>query len=910
MKKLFVLLLFTLINYITFPQVIWDYPVKPGSDQWNKFTTHSQMVDACKIPIDLLKKMTTEELLSAWENFPLKLDVIAFNTIQQGLEIQKEISDALKLFLTKKNAASVLIKRLKEIRIYEKLIFSKQSSLVSINDYILLNELLTHPEIVSQADDRSDINFIQNEINHRNKLSKITNNLNIYTPRGTFVPNTVRSDGADDPFQPYPFDVSSTDEYFRTTYNQATLISSSTRTYNCHSYAWADGYNNRTWIDQPSNQLYFESNPGDGSYDYVSEIAATHFSYSGDHSAMATSTPNVLISKWGSGPLMRHNKNYCPIGYQSISLYHRQSVDVPQDQPTIISALSAAVPSQTVEVTGYQSLYGNVTVPNGVILKFKSGSSLNFNGYYIIVNGTVDGYENLICTYLKQSGTLKGLFGNIQSAINYASSGQIVELQPRSYFENISLTGKYNVRLYGQGMSSTTLSGSVSVVNSSYIEIANLKINNSVSINNSLQTWITSVNIQSYGGLVNDYFSTSTDFGFSNGTLGGASFGYTSYHGTGDIYYDNISAYDCGVYLTNYSSYNIGTNNTFCSNGVDITATSGAYAYAINNEYSSAYPGCVYGNVFVTGSRGICSESRPENKSIVYYSDDSANKDLLQLANNKYLKLLDDISKDKRNNNYDMKKYLVLFKLLIKEYKEILKASDELNTYNHALNKIRHIYRQIEDNSSFYYYTKNLMNDKKIESYKPFIERFDIEYLVNEGDYRSAIALTNKIISYSSITEDLNCEMKYEKALIYKYNLNDLNQANEIFKEIVDKNPNHILSKFALNELDIKQDNLGKTTGSLVEVPNNYSIANYPNPFNPSTKIKYSLPIDGLVTLKVYDILGNEIATLVNEKKTAGTYEVEFNSNSIALNNLASGIYIYKITAGDFVSSKKMILLK
>lgn len=80
---------------------------------------------------------------------------------------------------------------------------------------------------------------------------------------------------------------------------------------------------------------------------------------------------------------------------------------------------------------------------------------------------------------------------------------------------------------------------------------------------------------------------------------------------------------------------------------------------------------------------------------------------------------------------------------------------------------------------------------------------------------------------------------------------------------------------------------------------------NYPNPFNPSTKIKYQLPKDGFVTLKVYDILGNEVATLVNEEKIAGKYEANFNASS-----LASGVYIYKIQAGDFVNSKKMILLK
>jgi hypothetical protein len=88
---------------------------------------------------------------------------------------------------------------------------------------------------------------------------------------------------------------------------------------------------------------------------------------------------------------------------------------------------------------------------------------------------------------------------------------------------------------------------------------------------------------------------------------------------------------------------------------------------------------------------------------------------------------------------------------------------------------------------------------------------------------------------------------------------------------------------------------------------------NYPNPFNPNTKIKYSIPSvtlrqaqsDNKILLKVYDVLGNEVSTLVDGYKAAGNYEVEFNGA-----NLSSGIYFYKLRAGSFISTKKMILLK
>jgi len=84
---------------------------------------------------------------------------------------------------------------------------------------------------------------------------------------------------------------------------------------------------------------------------------------------------------------------------------------------------------------------------------------------------------------------------------------------------------------------------------------------------------------------------------------------------------------------------------------------------------------------------------------------------------------------------------------------------------------------------------------------------------------------------------------------------------------------------------------------------------NYPNPFNPTTKIKYDIINSGNVSLKVYDFLGNEVGTLVNEEKQPGSYEVEFES-AIGNQQLASGIYFYQLRAGEFIQTKKMILLR
>lgn len=125
-----------------------------------------------------------------------------------------------------------------------------------------------------------------------------------------------------------------------------------------------------------------------------------------------------------------------------------------------------------------------------------------------------------------------------------------------------------------------------------------------------------------------------------------------------------------------------------------------------------------------------------------------------------------------------------------------------------------------------------------------------------------------------------------------------------------------------LNAIDFLNDSLGYSVGmngtilftsnggiSLVkeiELPFGFQLfQNYPNPFNPSTNIKFSIAKQDIVSLKVYDVLGQEIETLINEEKPAGEYEIEFDGNK-----LSSGVYYYKIIAGRFTDTKKMMLTK
>jgi len=119
--------------------------------------------------------------------------------------------------------------------------------------------------------------------------------------------------------------------------------------------------------------------------------------------------------------------------------------------------------------------------------------------------------------------------------------------------------------------------------------------------------------------------------------------------------------------------------------------------------------------------------------------------------------------------------------------------------------------------------------------------------------------------------------------------------------------------EYAIQELD-KMIPIG-IENEIIQKPYSFSLEqNYPNPFNPSTVISYQLSVKSFVTLKVYDILGNEVATLVNEEKEPGTYNYEFGIRNGAgtqqVYELTSGVYFYQLRAGDFAQSRKMVLVK
>lgn len=222
--------------------------------------------------------------------------------------------------------------------------------------------------------------------------------------------------------------------------------------------------------------------------------------------------------------------------------------------------------------------------------------------------------------------------------------------------------------------------------------------------------------------------------------------------------------------------------------------------------------------------------------------------------------------------------------------KDIIFSPDSLFLWNY--NRIDSC--KIINNSDQNIYLDSVSN-KSFSSYGCLIKK-DSEYYFRVNPYQKSDSLNIPINPGDTllfIIADVDvcpiCKKQYDEylkdTLVFAFSA-DSNQATEKL----------ILLNSDIS-LDIEDDNL--------KINSFYLSQNFPNPFNSRTKIKYSVPKSGFVTLKVYDLLGKEITTLVNEERTVGNYEIIFDAD-----NLSSGVYFYKIYAGSFADTKKFILLK
>jgi len=197
-----------------------------------------------------------------------------------------------------------------------------------------------------------------------------------------------------------------------------------------------------------------------------------------------------------------------------------------------------------------------------------------------------------------------------------------------------------------------------------------------------------------------------------------------------------------------------------------------------------------------------------------------------------------------------------------------------------------------------------------------YVYKMDISALsVELTNFTAKINKTGNIqLNWTTATEIDNYGFDIERKLIKSGNWNKIgfvqgsgNSNSTKNYSFTDKDTSDAGYSYRLKQID----NSGKykytnEVAVVINSPSRFLLGqNFPNPFNPTTTIKYSIPASGYVSLKVYDIIGNEVAKLVDETKPAGNYQIDFDASM-----LNSGIYFYKMQSGNFMDTKKLILLK
>jgi tetratricopeptide (TPR) repeat protein len=241
-----------------------------------------------------------------------------------------------------------------------------------------------------------------------------------------------------------------------------------------------------------------------------------------------------------------------------------------------------------------------------------------------------------------------------------------------------------------------------------------------------------------------------------------------------------------------------------------------------------------------------------------------------------------------------------------------------------VIKKLQQCYKALGDNSIVEFLktsSKSKVFDKESEIMLLEIENY---WLLKDNKIENALKNLKEILTNYDSDEAVEKKTLYRLGLVNLAHSGNREEAEKYFNLLAQKYPNDMLTTDAIDLLnnysvsntlynyEKSEQNIEENETAKLEDVSEYRLSeNYPNPFNPITNIAYALPEKSQVIIKVYDVLGREVAELVNDMKQAGTYTVTFNGSS-----LASGMYIVNMQAGDprergkYVHAKKILLLK
>jgi len=607
--------------------------------------------------------------------------------------------------------------------------------------------------------------------------------------------------------------------------------------------------------------------------------------------------------------------------------------------PSLSSALSDASSGQTVYAAASQNVASSLTVSSGIGLQVNSGVALTMSsGVRLNIYGTLNasgatfqgngsaGYWNSISYYANSSGTVQSCtICDAQCGI-YAATDASVSISDNTISNN---------SVYG------------------------------ISLNNSADNTISGCTIQNNGTGINIYSVNTTITG--NSILNNTNYGINA-EDVGAIYWEDntIEGNGHGVVLENADPYFF--NNIIANNGHGISIVSsspyfgGPFEYGLNaitcaavplfraSSYSDVYMGYggdggynsilgseypdmeAYTNSEISADYNYWASATPavyaDGTSEIYSdyplsSDPTSGPSCLSKKSSSYAQSHIFNASEQDNDYWKGKEYFKngdvisaknSFKAVINgKYDDKYSPLALLSLYNLK----KHFVEQDKSISEEFSRTLKDLYENENNSLKPFAIRILCKEAALLDNMAKVVSLNKELINkYSNTDHEISA---LYNLVTYYISSDNFTEAKKYYDQLKAKYPAEDLTKFAginLGEKNNLGDNSKKNADESNKIQKEFLVEVYPNPFNPTTTIKYSLPVSSNVELKIYDIMGKEIRTLVAGKNQSGYKEVLWDGKNDNGSQVSSGIYLYRLVAKSledgkiFEKSAKMIMMK
>ncbi|MBN2287343.1 MAG: matrixin family metalloprotease [Tissierellales bacterium] len=623
-------------------------------------------------------------------------------------------------------------------------------------------------------------------------------------------------------------------------------------------------------------------------------------------------------------------------------LYHK--VRVSEDYTSVQDAANNALSGQTILVDEYEyhvsgtipedirlQICGDMLVGQDETLTLLTGSNVELSYEYDVYSIKVQDNTNGIITRqsgvtiepkdisVKSSSTVKGFYPSIQSAINIATSGQDVWVGPGSYTtEDIDMKDNVDVKTVS---TKQTINGDVDFDNTD-CELEDFFVNGAITISNSdvILDGITSnkssgtaVSISSYSSVyIYDFISDDgADVGiysyYDNEVyLDGIELEYIDEKALHQPTYDYMEVYD--FYFCdsdNYDIYKYPSADIYLDEYCTFTDSPPLVCYGVREiEYPTYYDICSSKkasdpdyNDLTAIDHGIIFQKTDEKESY------NLGMNLLRQISQQRLAA---IKADFEVNGKDFAKEYTEAITFLKQAVSQLNDETLIRT---AIGRIVSSYFQLDQDENAHTYLTSLRENSKYTSFLLVIDSQLINYYLRQDDPETALYLVNNLLEMS-LDDEERAALLNLKGFIYWKHLSDPDQAILCYQEVLTNYSNTPSSEFALAQLE-KMDESAPDSQLAEPLPTDELVLEgYPNPFNPTATMRFSLPKSIEVTLIVYDMLGREVVRLVDGFRDAGQYEITWDGRDSKGLEVPTGIYITKLSTPLETKVIRMLMMK